>query len=107
MSNESLPKYTFYLPLQGASLQGCVSKLFAMSIEHSSPPFSGFGLLQCRVLFWVDPPHVTGQAFQLPHSPQLPLILSGPSKMKKRRLKTSTIHSLHFMFEAFQHSYFR
>ena len=40
------------------------------------PPFDGLGLLHCRVLVIVPPPHVTPQEVQLDQPPQLPLTMN-------------------------------
>ena len=50
-------------------LQACWDEL---SPTQSNPPLTGSGLLHSLDLCWIPPPHVTLQAVQLDHVPQLP-----------------------------------
>lgn len=56
------------IPGQGMVLQGLAST-GDPSLEQSSPPFSGNGLVQQRCLYWVPAPHVLVQIEKKDQSP--------------------------------------
>lgn len=58
--------------MHAGRLQFLESEFVDPFTSQSSPPYSGAGLLQCRILVWVPWPQVAGHSLHSSHSDQLP-----------------------------------